>query len=84
MSMQTIGETAAQRYNLNVTDETHLNAWGSVVFGRMVADLLLGHAPVVPSPAAEANWVPSKRDWLTQWFLPNQTLSDELWSGIPA
>ncbi|KAI1432271.1 SGNH hydrolase-type esterase domain-containing protein [Xylaria sp. CBS 124048] len=36
-----IGEKAAHEYNLNPDDDTHLNAWGSVVFGRMVADLLL-------------------------------------------
>ncbi|KAI2634048.1 SGNH hydrolase-type esterase domain-containing protein [Xylaria nigripes] len=36
-----IGEEAAQVYNLNPEDETHLNDWGSVVFGRMVADLML-------------------------------------------
>lgn len=36
-----IGETAAHAYNLNADDNTHLNAWGSVVFGRIVADLLL-------------------------------------------
>ncbi|KAI0968575.1 SGNH hydrolase-type esterase domain-containing protein [Xylaria arbuscula] len=40
-----IGEAAAQTYNLNPTDTTHLNDWGSVVFGRLVADLLLGKKP---------------------------------------
>ncbi|KAH8198568.1 hypothetical protein TruAng_007249 [Truncatella angustata] len=38
-----IGNTSAQAYDLNGygADMTHLNAWGSVVFGRLVADLLL-------------------------------------------
>ncbi|KAI1822606.1 SGNH hydrolase-type esterase domain-containing protein [Xylaria intraflava] len=36
-----IGEEAAHAYNLNPDDDTHLNDWGSVVFGRMLADLLL-------------------------------------------
>lgn len=36
-----IGESAAQVYNLVEDDRTHLNDWGSVVFGRMLADLLL-------------------------------------------
>ncbi|KAI1127862.1 GDSL-like Lipase/Acylhydrolase [Nemania abortiva] len=40
-----IGETAAHAYNLNPDDNTHLNAWGSVVFGRIVADLLLEKKP---------------------------------------
>ncbi|KAF2106456.1 SGNH hydrolase-type esterase domain-containing protein [Lophiotrema nucula] len=38
-----IGNESAQAYNLDDTpsDTTHLNVWGSVVFGRIVADLLL-------------------------------------------
>ncbi|KAI0803752.1 SGNH hydrolase-type esterase domain-containing protein [Xylaria sp. FL0064] len=36
-----IGEDAAHAYNLVPDDNTHLNDWGSVVFGRMLADLLL-------------------------------------------
>ncbi|KAI1313346.1 SGNH hydrolase-type esterase domain-containing protein [Xylaria venustula] len=40
-----IGETAAQTYNLNPNDTTHLNDWGSVVFGRLLADLLLVEKP---------------------------------------
>ncbi|KAI3317224.1 SGNH hydrolase-type esterase domain-containing protein [Xylariaceae sp. AK1471] len=36
-----IGATAAHVYDLNAGDSTHLNSWGSVVFGRIVADLLL-------------------------------------------
>ncbi|KAI0097301.1 SGNH hydrolase-type esterase domain-containing protein [Nemania sp. FL0031] len=44
-----IGETAAHAYNLNPDDNTHLNAWGSVVFGRLVADLLLEKVPALES-----------------------------------
>jgi lysophospholipase L1-like esterase len=36
-----IGETASRAYSLKEGDNTHLNAWGSVVFGRVVADLLI-------------------------------------------
>ncbi|KAI1173484.1 SGNH hydrolase-type esterase domain-containing protein [Nemania sp. FL0916] len=44
-----IGETAAHAYNLKEGDNTHLNAWGSVVFGRLVADLLLEKKPELAS-----------------------------------
>lgn len=40
-----IGESAAHAYNLNPDDNTHLNDWGSVVFGRLLADLLLEKKP---------------------------------------
>lgn len=39
--VQAIGSADADMYNLVPTDRTHLNAHGSVVFGRIVADLLL-------------------------------------------
>ncbi|GKT84428.1 GDSL-like lipase/acylhydrolase [Colletotrichum tofieldiae] len=39
--VQAIGEEKAHSYNLVPTDNTHLNDEGSVVFGRLVADLLL-------------------------------------------
>ncbi|KAF6838000.1 GDSL-like Lipase/Acylhydrolase [Colletotrichum musicola] len=39
--VQAIGEEKAHSYNLKDGDNTHLNAEGSVVFGRLVADLLL-------------------------------------------
>jgi hypothetical protein len=32
---------AANLYNYAVKDFTHLNLWGSVVFGRLVSDLLV-------------------------------------------
>jgi lysophospholipase L1-like esterase len=39
--VQAIGSTDADLYNLAPTDRTHLNAHGSIVFGRIVADILL-------------------------------------------
>jgi len=36
-----IGPEAAWKYNLNPTDYTHLDTKGSVVFGRLVSDLLV-------------------------------------------
>jgi len=36
-----IGPTAAHSYNLTPTDNTHLNLHGSIVFGRMVSDLMV-------------------------------------------
>ncbi|KAH7131721.1 GDSL-like Lipase/Acylhydrolase [Dactylonectria estremocensis] len=43
--VNSIGEEASHVYNLNPDDNTHLNDYGSVVFGRMVADLLLKREP---------------------------------------
>lgn len=39
--LEQIGEPAARRLDLNEGDHTHLNVKGSIVFGRMVSDLLL-------------------------------------------
>ncbi|KFX98817.1 hypothetical protein O988_04184 [Pseudogymnoascus sp. VKM F-3808] len=36
-----IGNSAAQAYNYIGTDRTHLNPWGTIVFGRLVSDLLV-------------------------------------------
>ncbi|EHA57492.1 hypothetical protein MGG_15479 [Pyricularia oryzae 70-15] len=41
--VQALGAEASNKYNSSPRDTTHLDKWGSVVFGRMVADLLLGH-----------------------------------------
>ncbi|GAW19430.1 hypothetical protein ANO14919_089170 [Xylariales sp. No.14919] len=49
-----IGEDAAHAYNLAADDNTHLNDWGSVVFGRLLADLLLAKAPAL-EPWIRAN-----------------------------
>lgn len=65
--VDTIGEEAAQTYNLSPSDRTHLNDWGTVVFGRMVADLIIRELP-----------------YLGSWITPNETLSYEIWNGIPA
>ncbi|KAF7555890.1 hypothetical protein G7Z17_g1825 [Cylindrodendrum hubeiense] len=43
--VNSIGEEASHVYNLNPDDNTHLNDYGSVVFGRLVADLLLKKNP---------------------------------------
>lgn len=40
-----VGNASARRYDLNGNDTTHLNAWGSVVFGSIVADLILRKEP---------------------------------------
>lgn len=65
--VNTIGEDAAHTYNLSPDDNTHLNAWGQVVFGRMVSDLIIEALP-----------------GLEKWVIPNETLSNEIWSGIAA
>jgi lysophospholipase L1-like esterase len=40
--VQAIGSAKADMYNLSEGDRTHLNAHGTTVFGRMVADLIVG------------------------------------------
>jgi len=40
MYLNKIGPDAAHRLNLIPTDNTHLNYNGSIVFGRLVADLI--------------------------------------------
>ncbi|KAI1850245.1 hypothetical protein JX266_004103 [Neoarthrinium moseri] len=65
--VNTIGEDAAQAYNWGPTDRTHLNPWGTVVFGRMVADLIVRELPCLES-----------------WITPNETLSYQIWNGLPA
>ncbi|KAK7911232.1 hypothetical protein PG985_013713 [Apiospora marii] len=64
-----IGRDAAHAYNLKADDETHLDDWGSVVFGRMVADLLL------ESMAGKC---------LGPWVRPNATLSRAIRDGVLA
>ncbi|KAK8040927.1 hypothetical protein PG994_013934 [Apiospora phragmitis] len=63
-----IGSDAAHAYDLKEGDGTHLNDWGSVVFGRMVADLLL---------ETEAGRC------LGPWIRPNETLSQAIRDGVP-
>jgi len=43
--VQAIGSSNADKYNLAQGDRTHLNAAGTFVFGRMVADLIVGWKP---------------------------------------
>ncbi|KAI5803677.1 putative esterase [Geopyxis carbonaria] len=45
--LEKIGETAARRLDLKSGDATHLNADGSVVFGRLVSDLVVAAVPGV-------------------------------------
>jgi lysophospholipase L1-like esterase len=40
--VNSIGQAAADGYNLAQGDRTHVNAWGGVVFARIVSDLLVG------------------------------------------
>lgn len=54
--VQAIGSSNADKYNLAQGDRTHLNAAGTVVFGRIVADLIVGWKPalstyITPDPA---------------------------------
>lgn len=81
-----IGSVDAQAYNLNPTDMTHLNDWGSVVFGRMVADLLLGHPPVIETSeenTSEKATSPDGRQF-ARWIAPDEQLSWKIWHGVPA
>ncbi|KAK8004083.1 hypothetical protein PG989_003802 [Apiospora arundinis] len=64
-----IGSDAAHAYDLKKGDSTHLNDWGSVVFGRMVADLLLEN---------------ESGKCLGPWIQPNVTLSKAIREGVPA
>ncbi|CAN8096249.1 unnamed protein product [Discula destructiva] len=77
--LEAIGNASAQNYDLQCTDETHLNSWGSVVFGRMLADLLLGHVPTV---GVDVTFAPDPKAYFTQWFVPNATLSEDIWGGV--
>jgi lysophospholipase L1-like esterase len=43
--VNTIGKSAASKYNLASDDWTHLNEWGGVVFARIVSDLLVEKYP---------------------------------------
>ena len=45
--VQAIGASNADKYNLSNGDQTHINARGTTVFGRMVADLIVGWKPAL-------------------------------------
>ena len=54
--VQAIGQSNADTYNLADGDRTHLNDHGTAVFGRMVADIIVGwksalSAHITPDPA---------------------------------
>lgn len=76
--ISSIGNESAQAYNLDADDRTHLNSWGSAVFGRMVADLILGH----PANITGVDWTPDSDDCLAQYFVQNETMSNKIWGGI--
>ncbi|KAH8583296.1 SGNH hydrolase-type esterase domain-containing protein, partial [Bisporella sp. PMI_857] len=40
-----IGSAAADTYNYIAKDRTHLSPWGTIVFGRLVSDLLIAKYP---------------------------------------
>ncbi|KAF7184978.1 Rhamnogalacturonan acetylesterase RhgT [Pseudocercospora fuligena] len=63
-----IGPEASWEYDLAEGDHTHLNDYGSVVFGRLVSDLL----------------VEKYGEIFEEWTVPNATLSAALEEGIPA
>ncbi|KAI0738820.1 SGNH hydrolase [Daedaleopsis nitida] len=57
--VEAIGPDAAHRLNRSPDDNTHLNANGTIVFGRMVADLMARsfprQIPLVPNPGLDFN-----------------------------
>lgn len=57
-----IGHEAAWKYNLDPTDYTHLNGWGSVVFGRMVSDLMVRRFEDIAA-VTERNGTLSREIW---------------------
>lgn len=73
-----IGEEASQTYNLAEDDRTHLSEHGSVVFGRIIADLLLGHQPVVPF-LEQASFEPSGP--FVDFIATDEDLSATIWAG---
>ncbi|KAH9889592.1 carbohydrate esterase family 12 protein [Xylariomycetidae sp. FL2044] len=67
-----IGREASWVYNWgdDRSDTTHLNEWGTVVFGRMVADLISRDA--------------KGRCLEERWIEKNVTMSERIWNGLPA
>ncbi|EME87763.1 carbohydrate esterase family 12 protein [Pseudocercospora fijiensis CIRAD86] len=63
-----IGPDASWKHDLSEGDHTHLNDHGSVVFGRLVSDLLVG----------------KYGELFKEWTVPNVTLSEALEEGVPA
>jgi len=83
-----LGSVDAQTYNLESTDMTHLNDRGSVVFGRMVADLLLGHAPVIEKIDEKVGGHLKERQTdgseFKRWITPDGEMSWKIWHGVLA
>ncbi|CAK7267401.1 hypothetical protein SEPCBS57363_002573 [Sporothrix epigloea] len=82
-----IGKKAAFRYNKYhplFHDTTHLNELGAIVFGRIIADLMLGHPPaLVPSGDKDA-WAPglgNDDDGLSNYLAPDPHLTGLVWHG---
>ncbi len=86
----TIGKKAANRYNAyNGTepDSNHYNEYGAVIYGRFVADLILGHPPRLLKSHQKDPWTLGRgkaSDGLSNFILPNPGLSNLLWHGEPA
>lgn len=76
--IQAIGTVNADKYNLDTDDRTHVNDAGSVVFGRIVADLLLEHEVTLPY-ANQVSWQPSGP--FVDYISTNAALSSLIWAG---
>lgn len=79
-----LGNETAQVYDLNPTDMTHLNERGSLVFGRMVADLLLGYPPNPDPKAGDIVGGLVKGACFEKWVKPNLVMSSRIWRGVEA
>jgi hypothetical protein len=79
-----LGNETAQVYDLNPTDMTHLNERGSVVFGRMVADLLLGYPPNHDPTAGDILGGLVKGTCFEKWIKPDVVMSLKIWRGVEA
>lgn len=82
-----VGKTAASRYNKwhpFGADTTHLNELGATVFGRIVADLMLGHPPTLVPSGQRDPWSPGEGnddDGLSAWIRPDPYMSGLVWHG---
>ncbi|CAK7263539.1 hypothetical protein SEPCBS119000_000542 [Sporothrix epigloea] len=82
-----IGPKAAYRYNKYhplFPDTTHLNELGAIVFGRIIADLMLGHPPLLVQSGDKDSWAPgmgNDDDGLSNFFAPDPHLSARIWHG---
>lgn len=80
-----LGSDDAQQYNLSGGDTTHLSLHGSTVFGRMVADLLLGHPPVLVKSGHRDTWAPGSPEnddgGIAGWIKPTPLQSGLIWHG---